>query len=103
MLLAESKPSSRPPRRRTRGHSCFGWPDLGDEEFRHTLVAPGQDSLKADTKFLADVKAQCANFDAKHAERTKTCQMETEAMTKAIKDAEENIDMLMSKVQESPR
>jgi len=43
-----------------------------------------QDTLEADTKFLADVKAQCANFDAEYAERTKTRQMETEAVTKAM-------------------
>merc|ERR1719284_1070974 len=43
-----------------------------------------QDTLEADTKFLADVKAQCANFDAEYAERTKTRQMEMQAVAKAM-------------------
>jgi hypothetical protein len=43
-----------------------------------------EDTLEADTKFLADVKDKCANFDAEYAERTKTRQMETEAVTKAM-------------------
>merc|ERR1719262_810117 len=30
-----------------------------------------QDTLEADTKFLADVKEKCANFDAEYAEHTK--------------------------------
>merc|ERR1719375_2482307 len=43
-----------------------------------------EDTLEADTKFLADVKDKCANFDAEYAERTKTRQMETEAVAKAM-------------------
>merc|ERR1719311_965554 len=43
-----------------------------------------QDALEADTKFLADVKDKCANFDAEYAERTKTRQMEMQAVAKAM-------------------
>merc|ERR1719453_252230 len=43
-----------------------------------------QDSLAADTKFLADVKEKCANMDAEYAQRTKDRQLETEAVTKAL-------------------
>merc|ERR1719262_470554 len=43
-----------------------------------------QDTLEADTKFLADVKEKCANFDAEYAERTKTRQMEMQAVAKAM-------------------
>merc|ERR1719311_1051383 len=43
-----------------------------------------QDTLEADTKFLADVKEKCAGFDAEYAERTKTRQMEMAAVAKAM-------------------
>jgi hypothetical protein len=43
-----------------------------------------QDTLEADTKFLADVKEKCAGIDAEYAERTKTRQMEMAAVAKAM-------------------
>merc|ERR1719161_799816 len=43
-----------------------------------------QESLDADTKFLANLKDKCANADQEFEERTKTRQMETEAVGKAL-------------------
>merc|ERR1719252_304455 len=43
-----------------------------------------EETLAADTKFLADLKDKCANFDAEYAARTKTRQLETEAVSKAM-------------------
>merc|ERR1719399_2731431 len=43
-----------------------------------------QETLAADTKFLADLKDKCASFDAEYAARTKTRQLETQAVTKAM-------------------
>merc|ERR1719453_1089911 len=43
-----------------------------------------EESVAADTKFLADVKEKCANMDAEYAQRTKDRQLETEAVTKAL-------------------
>merc|ERR1719487_1528302 len=41
-------------------------------------------SLEADTAFLADVKSKCAALDAEFAERTKTRQLEIQAVGKAL-------------------
>jgi len=43
-----------------------------------------QNTLDSDVAFLADVKAQCANLDAEYAERTKTRQLEIQAVNKAL-------------------
>merc|ERR1712151_1164138 len=43
-----------------------------------------EESVAADTKFLADVTEKCANMDAEYAQRTKDRQLETEAVTKAL-------------------
>jgi len=40
--------------------------------------------LAADTKFLANLKEQCANVGAEFAERTKTRQLESQAVSKAL-------------------
>merc|ERR1719478_1710651 len=41
-------------------------------------------SLAADIKFLANLKEQCANVDQEFEERTKTRQLETQAVSKAM-------------------
>merc|ERR1719174_3231381 len=41
-------------------------------------------SLAADTAFLADLKERCQNMDQEYEERTKTRQMEIEAVSKAL-------------------
>merc|ERR1719375_1144096 len=43
-----------------------------------------QNTLESDVKFLATVKANCADLDAQFAERTKTRQLEIEAVNKAL-------------------
>merc|ERR550514_663904 len=43
-----------------------------------------QTSLAADNKFLADLKVRCVDMDAQYAERTKTRQLEMEAVSKAL-------------------
>merc|ERR1719194_336711 len=43
-----------------------------------------QASLASDTAFLADLKERCANMDSEYEERTKTRQMEIEAVSKAL-------------------
>merc|ERR1719305_207385 len=43
-----------------------------------------QASLAADNKFLADLKVRCTDMDAQYAERTKTRQLEMEAVSKAL-------------------
>jgi len=43
-----------------------------------------QNALDHDTSFLANVKASCQNMDADYAERTKTRQLEIEAVNKAL-------------------
>merc|ERR1719375_1027047 len=43
-----------------------------------------EDSLAADTKFLAVVKDKCANMDKEYTERTTTRQLETQAVSKAL-------------------
>merc|ERR1719158_1400649 len=40
--------------------------------------------LAADTSFLADLKERCANMDAEYEERTKTRQLEIQAVSKAL-------------------
>merc|ERR1719160_2174913 len=47
------------------------------------LLAETRATLDADTKFLANLKEQCAIFDEQYAERTKTRQLEIQAVTKA--------------------
>ena len=58
--------------------------DQKTAEHPDTDLKDTQDTLKADTKFLVDVKAQCADSDAEYAERTQMCQLETEVVTKAM-------------------
>merc|ERR1719379_373626 len=41
-------------------------------------------SLAADTAFLADLKERCANMDSEYEERTKTRQLEIQAVSKAL-------------------
>merc|ERR1719311_152680 len=43
-----------------------------------------QDTLAADSDFLANLKEKCANMDAEYEERTKTRQMEIQAVSKAL-------------------
>jgi len=43
-----------------------------------------QESLATDTKFLADLKERCANMDSEYEERTKTRQLEIQAVSKAL-------------------
>merc|ERR1719443_976093 len=43
-----------------------------------------QDSLATDSDFLANLKEKCANMDAEYEERTKTRQMEIQAVSKAL-------------------
>jgi len=47
------------------------------------LLAETRATLDADTKFLANLKEQCAIFDEMYEERTKTRQLEIQAVTKA--------------------
>merc|ERR1719218_546319 len=43
-----------------------------------------QAALEADTKFLANLKERCANMDQEYEERTKTRQLEIQAVSKAL-------------------
>merc|ERR1719450_1449853 len=43
-----------------------------------------QRTMEADIKFLANLKEQCANVDAEFAERTKTRNLEMQAVSKAL-------------------
>merc|ERR1719163_2787810 len=43
-----------------------------------------RNSLDADSKFLANLKETCANVDAEYEERTKTRQLEIQAVSKAL-------------------
>jgi outer membrane murein-binding lipoprotein Lpp len=43
-----------------------------------------QESLAADTAFLANLKERCANMDSEYEERTKTRQLEIQAVSKAL-------------------
>merc|ERR1719191_726602 len=47
------------------------------------LLAETRETLAADTEFLANLKEQCAIFDKQYEERTKTRQLEIQAVTKA--------------------
>merc|ERR1719174_1414572 len=47
------------------------------------LLAETRETLDADTKFLANLKEQCAIFDEMYEERTKTRQLEIQAVSKA--------------------
>jgi len=47
------------------------------------LLAETRATLEADTAFLANLKEQCAIFDKMYEERTKTRQLEIQAVTKA--------------------
>jgi len=47
------------------------------------LLAETRATLEADTEFLANLKEQCAIFDKQYEERTKTRQLEIQAVTKA--------------------
>merc|ERR1719262_1424799 len=47
------------------------------------LLAETRATLDADTKFLANLKEQCAIFDEMYEERTKTRQLEIQAVSKA--------------------
>merc|ERR1719158_1130117 len=43
-----------------------------------------QETLAADTSFLADLRERCANMDQEYEERTKTRQLEIQAVSKAL-------------------
>merc|ERR1719379_839780 len=62
--------------------------ELGDTEEKHALSVQDLDdtrtTLAADTKFLANLKEQCALFDSEYEERTKTRQLEIQAVSKAL-------------------
>merc|ERR1719262_1864467 len=47
------------------------------------LLAETRATLEADTEFLANLKEQCAIFDKQYEERTKTRQLEIQAVSKA--------------------
>merc|ERR1719379_1691615 len=47
------------------------------------MLAETRATLEADTEFLANLKEQCAIFDKQYEERTKTRQLEIQAVTKA--------------------
>merc|ERR1719428_1285696 len=49
-----------------------------------TDLTSTEDTLQADTVYLASVKEHCANIDAEMEERTKTRQMEMQAVSKAM-------------------
>merc|ERR1719240_2115938 len=57
-----------------------------DEKHAHskTDLSSTEDTLAADTKYLASVKEHCANIDAEMAERSKTRQLEMGAVSKAL-------------------
>merc|ERR1719333_499784 len=62
--------------------------ELGDAEEKHALSVQTLDdtrnTLAADTKFLANLKEQCVLFDSEYEERTKTRQLEIQAVGKAL-------------------
>merc|ERR1719262_936894 len=62
--------------------------ELGETEEKHALSVQDLDdtrtTLAADTKFLANLKEQCAIFDSEYEERTKTRQLEIQAVSKAL-------------------
>merc|ERR1719191_2271867 len=62
--------------------------ELGETEEKHALSVQDLDdtraTLAADTKFLANLKEQCALFDSEYEERTKTRQLEITAVSKAL-------------------
>jgi len=62
--------------------------ELGETEEKHALSVQDLDdtrtTLAADTQYLANLKEQCALFDSEYAERTKTRQLEIQAVSKAL-------------------
>merc|ERR1719506_2124249 len=62
--------------------------ELGETEEKHARsfqdLADTRNTLAADTSFLANLKEQCALFDSEYAERTKTRQLEIQAVSKAL-------------------
>jgi len=62
--------------------------ELGDTELKNAQSKENlentQETLAADTAFLADLKERCANMDAEYEERTKTRQLEIQAVSKAL-------------------
>merc|ERR1719428_2011338 len=61
---------------------------MADADEKHaqskTDLSSTEDTLQADTVYLASVKEHCANIDAEMEERTKTRQMEMQAVSKAM-------------------
>merc|ERR1719171_1143436 len=62
--------------------------ELGDTELKNAQskenLENAQETLAADTAFLADLKERCANMDQEYEERTKTRQLEIQAVSKAL-------------------
>jgi len=62
--------------------------ELGNAELKNAQskesLEDTQNVLAADTAFLADLKERCANMDAEYEERTKTRQLEIQAVSKAL-------------------
>merc|ERR1719159_222913 len=62
--------------------------ELGDAELKNAQSKENlentQETLAADTAFLADLKERCANMDQEYEERTKTRQLEIQAVSKAL-------------------
>jgi len=62
--------------------------ELGDTELKNAQSKENKEDteavLAADTAFLADLKERCANMDAEYEERTKTRQLEIQAVSKAL-------------------
>merc|ERR1719224_348321 len=61
--------------------------ELADSDEKNAMskkmLAETRATLEADTEFLANLKEQCAIFDKQYEERTKTRQLEIQAVTKA--------------------
>merc|ERR1719183_43400 len=61
---------------------------MADADEKHaqskTDLSSTEDTLQADTVYLASVKEHCANIDAEMEERTKTRQLEMQAVSKAM-------------------
>merc|ERR1719420_2388756 len=61
----------------------LGNTDLKNAQSKENLENT-QEVLAADTAFLADLKERCANMDSEYEERTKTRQLEIQAVSKAL-------------------
>merc|ERR1719269_538443 len=62
--------------------------ELADSDEKNAIsketLEETRNTLAADTEFLANLKEQCKNVDAEYEERTKTRQLEIQAVSKAM-------------------